>query len=477
MENKFDSMVQVLKYRVIKEIIKAYDNQNMKDIYLTIPKIISPGPKPNFRCCIYKERAIVQDRIKIALGGDGDNSRIVEVIPSACDECPIGGMYVTPACRGCIVHRCKEVCPKDCISIVNNRPVIDKSKCIKCGKCAKACPYSAIIEQKRPCVTNCPTKAISIDQDDKAQVDYDKCISCGRCVYKCPFGAVVDKSYIVDCLDILKNSDNNQNYKVYAIIAPSISTQFRQAQIGQVVSGIKKLGFAGVYEAAMGADITIYKEAKEFKEKQLLTTSCCPSFVAYIEKNFPELAKYISSSPSPMVETAMYLKKKEPNIKTVFIGPCTSKKAEFKLEKTKGAIDCVLSFEELQAFFDARDIFIENLDVTDIDDASLLGRVFAKCGGITEDIQKISTKFGVDNIKPIAMSGIEECKTNLLMLKANKSVYNFFEGMACDGGCLNGALCLHHDARSLIELDKYSKSAKVDFEQAVDKYQSDNQED
>lgn len=473
MEFKFDTMVQVLKYRVLRELIRAYDSGNMDDIYIDIPKKISPGPKPNFRCCIYKERAIVQERIKIALGGDKSNDNVIEVIDSACDECPIAGMYVTPACRGCIVHKCKEVCPKDAITFIGNKPVIDMVKCIKCGKCATACPYSAIIEQKRPCVKSCPVKAISIDSLDKAQIDNKVCISCGACVYQCPFGAIVDKSYIIDALDIIKNSENNTKYKVYAIIAPAIASQFKQAKLGQVVNGIKQLGFAGVYEAALGADITIYREAKEFKERKIMTTSCCPSFVSFIEKNFPDLVKYISDSPSPMVETAMLLKRKDPNIKTIFIGPCTSKKMEFKLPKTNGAIDCVLGFEELQAFLDARYIDITMLEESTVDDASFYGRVFAKCGGITQDIKNIATKFGVDDIKPIAMSGISECRTNLLKLKLGRSAENFFEGMACDGGCVNGALCLHHDSKNSAMIDKYSQEAsRKDIDDSVALYKS-----
>lgn len=472
MDSKFDTMVQVLKYRVIKELVRAYDANEMDKIYLDIPKKICPGPKPNFRCCIYKERAIVQERITLALGGDKENANIVEVIGTACDECPIAGMYVTPACRGCISHKCKEVCPKDAITIVNNRPIIDMARCIRCGRCAKACPYSAIIEQSRPCVTSCPVKAISIDGNDKAKIDNDKCIGCGACVYQCPFGAIVDKSYVVEALDILKNSNNNTDYKVYAIVAPAIVSQFRESKFGQVISGIKALGFAGVYEAALGADITIYREAKEFKEKQLMTTSCCPSFVSFVEKNFPELAQYISHSPSPMVETAMLLKRKDKNIKTIFIGPCTSKKLEFKLEKTKGAIDCVLSFEELQAFFDGRNIEIESMEESTLDDASLYGRVFAKCGGITQDIQNVATKFGVDNIAPIAMSGITECRVNLLKLKLGKSVNNFFEGMACDGGCINGALCLRHDAKSASFVDDFSKKSVRHIDESVQQYEN-----
>ena len=198
----FDTYVQVLKYKVLKEIIKKADNDDLQSCYTDIPKIIVPGPKPLARCCVYKERAVVEERIKLALGGDDDNPNSVEVLEVACDECPIEGIYVTPACRGCIVHRCVEVCPKGAISIVNQKSVVDKEKCIECGKCTEACPYSAIIMQKRPCINACKVDAISIGENKKARIDNDKCISCGACVYQCPFGAISDKSFILETLDI-----------------------------------------------------------------------------------------------------------------------------------------------------------------------------------------------------------------------------------------------------------------------------------
>ena len=468
--SKFDTKVQELKYEVLKQIIEAYDKGDMSNIYMDIPKSISPGPKPSFRCCIYKERAIVQERIKLALGGNKDNPNIVEVIEAACDSCPISGMYITPACRGCIVHKCKEACPKDAITIVDNKPVIDMDKCIKCGRCAKACPYDAIIEQSRPCIKSCKVKAISMDEYDRAKIDNDICIACGACVYNCPFGAIVDKSYILDTLNLLKES-KEKGTKVYAIIAPAIASQFKPATFGQLVTGIKKLGFSKVYEAALGADITLYKEAKEFEEKGLMTTSCCPSFVMFVEKNFPELAKYISSSPSPMVETAMFLKRKFPGIKTVFIGPCTSKKLEYRMDKTKGAVDNAISFEELQAFLDARGVDLLTLEETNIDEASTMGRVFAKCGGISADITKLVK--GEKKVEPVAMSGIDDIRANLLKLKFNKTTANFFEGMACDGGCLNGALSLHHDnIKNSVEIDRYSNAATYkDIDTAVAWYE------
>ena len=457
----FDTYVQVLKYKVLMEIIKKADNDDLQSCYTDIPKIIVPGPKPLARCCVYKERAVVEERIKLALGGDDDNPNSVEVLEVACDECPIEGIYVTPACRGCIVHRCVEVCPKGAISIVNQKSVVDKEKCIECGKCTEACPYSAIIMQKRPCINACKVDAISIGENKKARIDNDKCISCGACVYQCPFGAISDKSFILETLDILKKSDNNKNYKVYAVIAPAIAGQFVGVKPEQIVTGLMKLGFHQVVEAALGADIALYKEAEEFKEKGILTTSCCPSFVMYVEKYFPELSKYVSSSVSPMVYTAQLIKKSDPSAKVIFIGPCTSKKMEYRMEKTEGAIDSVISFEELQAFLDARDIVMEELEETVLDNASYYGRIFASSGGITKGITKIAKEyFDVDDIKPVTMNGIQECRANLLKLKMGKSLDNFFEGMACDGGCINGALCIHHGPKNIKEVEKFGQQAK-----------------
>ena len=471
MSNKFDTYVQQLKYQVLKEVIKKAYEDDLINCYKDIPKTISPGPKPISRCCIYKERAIIEERITLAMGGNKENPNSVEVIEIACDECPIGGMYVTAACRGCLVHKCVEVCPKDAIRIENHHAVIDKEKCIECGKCTTACPYSAIIKQKRPCIESCKVNAISVDEEKKAVIDNDKCISCGACVYQCPFGAISDKSLVLDVIDILKKSDNNKNYKVYAIIAPSIVGQFDNTTPEQIVTGIMKLGFHQVVEAALGADVALYHEAEEFKEKGILTTSCCPSFVMYVEKNFPELTKYISSSVSPMVYVGQLIKKSDPTAKVVFIGPCTSKKIEYKLEKTENAIDSVLSFEELQAFLDARNIDMESLDETVLNNASFYGRIFAKSGGIKQGIEKVAKDLGVEDLKPVAMNGIDECKVNLLKLKMGKSLENFFEGMACNGGCLNGALCIHHGPKNVVEVDKFGLKAKEqDIKNSIDLY-------
>ena len=120
----------------------------------------------------------------------------------------MGGYEVTNACRGCLAHRCEDVCRFGALSFDRDHVAhIDKTKCKECGACSKVCPYTAIINRKRPCEMACKIKAISMNENKAAAINYDKCISCGACVYQCPFGAITDKSYMLDVIDIInKNS-------------------------------------------------------------------------------------------------------------------------------------------------------------------------------------------------------------------------------------------------------------------------------
>ena len=466
MEQKlFDTNVQWIKYQVLREVIRRAYEGGLENAY-TIPRTLAPGPKADTRCCIHKERAVLMDRVHMAMGGNKENPNVIEVLYEACDECPAGGMIVTDVCRGCLMHSCKEVCPKGAITIVDHRCTIDKSKCIECGKCAQACPYSAIIAQKRPCIKSCKVKAISINEEDKAEIDNSKCISCGACVVSCPFGAISDKSLVLDISKILKESENNTRYRVYAVIAPAIVSQCRFGRATQVVTAIKKLGFHQVVEAAIGADITLYNEAREFKEKAaesespVMTTSCCPAFVRFVENNFPELKDAISTSVSPMVMAARLIKHSDPTAKVVFIGPCAAKKFEYTLEKTHGMIDSVMSFEELQAFVDARGIDTTQCEDSTLDNASYYGRIFAKSGGIAQGVAHVAQKMGFEGVKPVAMNGIDQCRQHLTLLRAKKATANFFEGMACDGGCVGGPLSITRSPKNVFDVDKYGNEAK-----------------
>ena len=466
---KFDTQVQYLKYKVLREVARCAFEDRLFDCYNDIPKIIVKGKEATMRCCIYKERAIVAERIKLATGGDKSNPNVIEVIEIACDECPVSGYTVTDSCRGCIAHRCEDNCPKGAIYFDRNQKAhIDKEKCVECGRCAKVCPYTAITNSKRPCENACKIGAISMNEDKCAAINYDKCISCGACVYQCPFGAVSEKSFILDVIDIVKKSENNSKYKVYAVIAPSISSQFSYAKLGQVVTGIKELGFHHVVEAALGADLVAYKEARELKEKGFLTSSCCPAFVHYVETQFPQLKENISHNLSPMAEIAKYIKQQDPECKIVFIGPCTAKKAEFQKETVKPYIDSVITFEELQALFDGKSLEINTLEEGVLDNASYYGRIFARSGGLADAVDEaIKEQEPTDfKLNAISCDGIEECK--MALLKASKKVLpnNFIEGMACVGGCIGGAGCLTHGEKNRNEVDKYGKEA---YEKSIKK--------
>ena len=323
------------------------------------------------------------------------------------------------------------------------------------------------MSRKRPCQNACKVKAISVSENLAALIDNEKCTSCGACVYQCPFGAIMDKSYILDTIDIIKKSENNTKYKVYAVVAPSISSQFSYAELGSVVTGIKKLGFHAVVEAALGADMVAYSEAAELYEKGFLISSCCPAFVDYVEKNFPDLAGHISHNLSPMAAISKYIKEKDETARIVFIGPCTAKKMEVLKESVKPYVDNCITFEELQALFDSRDFDLNELRPEALDNASYFGRIFARSGGLSDAVAEALKEQGKTDfsLKAESCDGIEECRIALLKKSKGLLDANFIEGMACVGGCIGGAGCLTHGDKNKSEVDKYGREA---FEKTIE---------
>ena len=382
---KFDTKVQYLKYKVLREVARhTYDDDNLVTSFNDIAKTIVKD-KATMRCCIYKERAIVGERIGMAGGGHKNVDNIIEVLDIACDECPVAGYEVTHMCRGCLAHRCEDVCKRGAITFDENQKAhIDKDKCVQCGMCAKVCPYSAIIHTERPCVKACKVKAISMNEDHAAVIDDSKCINCGACVYQCPWGAITDKSYIVEVVEMLKKYANDDKVKLYAVVAPSISGQFSYANIklGQVVTGIKRLGFHNVVEAALGADMVAYDEAKELAEKGFLTSSCCPAFVNMVRLHFPQLADCVSATVSPMCGVSRLIKAQDPEAVTVFIGPCVAKKSEVVDQQIKGNADYVLTYSEIRAIMRAKNVELKPCENQN-QIASTFGKRFANAGGVT----------------------------------------------------------------------------------------------
>lgn len=440
----------------MKEVSKyAFEGTLIQHIH-EIPKIVSPGPNSNFRCCVYHERAVVADRVQMAMGGNPDVKGMIEVLGSACDQCTINRYIITEACRGCIANRCLSSCPVDAIYMHKGKAVINYDKCIECGRCKQACPYNAIADVMRPCKRDCPTNAITFDDNKLAVIDYSKCISCGACVYNCPFGAIQDKSQIVSVIEMLRVKQK----PVYAMLAPAFATQFEYVDLGKVITGIKMLGFRDVIEVALGADMVTRHEAHELLEHkakgELLTSSCCPGFVNFIDLKYPELKGHVSKTVSPMTATARLIKTIDPEAVVVFIGPCIAKKTEqLRAQDT----DYVLTFEELAAMLDSQALDLTTLEPSPLNNASYYGRKFATSGGVSASVANYIKEITDEPIAIEACDGIEACDKALKLVKFKRFEKDFIEGMACKGGCIKGPVTMHYGPKDIKVLESYSKAA------------------
>ena len=299
MERKFATVIDKLKFQVNMEVAKQAYEGALDERRDEIPYTIIPGNKPQYRCCVYREREIIRQRVRLAEGhmpvNDGSPRNIVQVIPAACEGCPISRFTVSENCQMCMAKKCESACKFGAISFENGQARIDPAKCKECGQCMKACPYNAIVDRMRPCKRACPVDAITMDEDGLAVIDEEKCISCGQCVIGCPFGAISDRSFLVDVINLIRSGA-----KVYAMVAPAIEGQFgADVSVGMIREAVKDLGFEDMYEVSLGADFVSKNEALELEENMKagmkMTTSCCPAFVNMIKKHFPQVLKNMST--------------------------------------------------------------------------------------------------------------------------------------------------------------------------------------
>lgn len=493
MKESYVNLIDIRRQVFAKVAKMAYDDVELSELEKASFEIL-PGEVAKYRNSIFRERAILDERLRLTLGleprkpteyhrvtegvvGEELNKTqftepLVNVISHACEACPTKSFFVTDNCRKCLAHPCTNVCPVNAVSIGANRAIIDQDKCIKCGRCKETCPYSAIVKYDRPCAAACGVNAIESDYLGRAQIKSDKCVSCGACIVQCPYGAISDKSQIYQLVKATKSTE-----KVYAIIAPSFLGQFGPlASPVQIFEGIKQLGFEDVIEVSLGADITTLKEAHEFLEKvpeeiPYMGTSCCNSWTLMVQKLFPDQFEYISDSASPMVETAKYVKKKDPNAKIAFIGPCISKKLEALREEVKDYVHYVITFEELMGMFVAKGIELSEIEVSkEIQDASTLGRGYAIAGGVAEAVKK--TALLIDPSREINVEGVStlhECVKLMKVAKAGKKNGFLLEGMACAGGCIAGpgTLASFNRVRKAVVEFKNQSEFKTPFENDI----------
>ena len=436
-----DAAVIKIKHDVLYEVAKHAFEGDLEEARDHIPNDLIPGPSPQFRCCVYKEREIIRQRIRLAENkapGNEDDGNVIQVISSACEDCPISSYVVTDNCQNCLGKACIQACNFQAISVGDRRSKIDPNKCKECGKCAKACPYGAIAHLKRPCKYKCPVNAISYNELGISVIDEEKCIRCGQCMQSCPFGAIGTKAFIVDVINALKSDK-----EVYMIVAPATEGQFGEDITMQSLrEAAKKLGFTEMIEAGLGGDMTTSSEAEEWLEAyrngEKKTTSCCPAFVNMIRKHYPELADNISTTVSPMCGVSRMIKAMHPGAVTVFVGPCLAKKSEVVDQKIEGNADYVLTYSELRAILRAKGVTFEPKANT-YQEASVYGKRYGNAGGVTASVLEYMKETDQEcDAKVCTVNGAADCKKALLLMKVGKLPEDFIEGMACEGGCVGG---------------------------------------
>ena len=481
------SLITDIRKKVFTEVARmAYDGGDYTKAE-DLPYIIVPGDQPLHRESVFLERAIAGERVRLAMGlsvrpvqtrslmTEGmDHAAIAEqyyepplinIIPYACHACPTNQYRVTESCQNCLAASCQKVCPKGAISFVNGKSHIDPEKCIKCGKCAKACSYNAIIHMERPCQAACGMDAIGSDEHGRAVINQDKCVSCGQCLVSCPFGAIVDKGQIFQVIQSILKGD-----QVIAIVAPAFIGQFgKHSTPEKFISAMKILGFDRVIEVAVGADMCTIEEAKDFLEKvpaeqNYMATSCCPAWHSMIYKLFPGEAKNISMTLTPMVFTSRMMKKDHPGCKVVFVGPCAAKKLEAIREDIRSDVDFVLTFEELQGMFEAKEIDFEKIEGTAaLNEGTAAGRGFAVSGGVAGAVTNLIHQTNPElEVKTARAEGLRECRKLMTLAKAGKYNGCLLEGMACPGGCVAGAGTLLPVELAANVVGRYQKEADTE---------------
>ena len=319
--------------------------------------------------------------------------------------------------------------------------------------------------QPAPCAAACLFNAIHHGADGNVVIDPQQCVGCESCVTACQSGALTASRDVLPALHAVKHAKG----PVYALIAPAFHGQFSSdVTPGKLRSAFKALGFEGMVEVALFADVLTLKEALEFdhnihtEDDYQLTSCCCPMWIAMLKKVYHELMPHVPGAVSPMVAAGRTIKILHPDALTIFVGPCIAKKAEAREPDLVGAVDHVLTFQEIRDIFAAADIHPETLPDSERDHASRAGRIYARAGGVSEAVQATVNQLRPDRsirIRTRQAAGIPACRAMIEAIRSGERDANFFEGMGCVGGCVGGPKAILNREEGRVNVERYGDEA------------------
>lgn len=348
----------------------------------------------------------------------------------------------------------KEYDPKhlDCLLYPEEyTPVISTDTCADCFE--------------RACQKSCIFDAIETGKEGELFINPSRCEGCAACIDACKSNHLAASKDVLPAMRAVRNASG----PVYLMIAPAFSGQFRgHVTAGKLRSACKALGFTGMVEVALFADILTLKEALEFERHVRepgdfqLTSCCCPVWIAMIRKRYHELLPHVPGAVSPMVACGRFLKRIHPDAVTIFAGPCLAKKKEAKEPDIADAVDYVLTFQEMQDIFDAAEISLEELPEEEKEHASKAGRLYARTGGVSQAVEEMVRQLSPDGkigVRCEQANGTKECMEMMRRIQNKETDANFFEGMGCVGGCVGGPKAIIDSEKGKRYVDEYAKNS------------------
>ncbi len=332
-------------------------------------------------------------------------------------------------------------------------PVLHMKECEKCA-------------YDQACKNSCIFDAIERKEDGKLRINPSLCTGCEACIEACENGNLTASKDALPAMKAVREAKG----PVYMMVAPAFFGQFREAVMpGKLRTAFRALGFTGMVEVALFADILTLKEALEFDRHvqksgdYQLTSCCCPVWIAMIRKIFHELMPHVPGAVSPMIACGRMIKRIHPDAITVFAGPCLAKKQEAREPDIADAVDYVLTFQEVQDIFDAADIRPEELHDAGKEHASKAGRLYARTGGVSQAVTEMVDQLCPDRsirVQSEQADGPKACMEMIRRIKEGRTDANFFEGMGCAGGCVGGPKAVLDVAEGTNHVDAYGDSAK-----------------